>query len=305
MLNQDKILELQQRGLINVKEQDDYLVIKYKNKVFYKGLWNEDPDLVETRGLILDRSFRPVSVPFHKVFNYKENGTTLAGDAKVTAIRKINGFFAAATLDKNGEPLITTTGSTDSPYTKLARQVLDQNVRIKDFLDRHEGHFYTYMFEICDPSDPHIIPEQKGAYLIGAREKTLRKKSYLTERTLDQVSADCALHRPEWIQCSFAELLDDIQFCRHEGYMVRGPSGVHRLKIKSPYYLVTKFMGRGKEKLRKILKDPKAAREAIDEEFYAIVDHIHNNYGIDEFIDEYTEQERVKIVREFFVREIL
>jgi hypothetical protein len=64
--------------------------------------------------------------------------------------KKCNGFMAALSGS-----LVTTTGSFDSDFTRMASEYVS-DVGIKE----------TLLFEICHPNDPHIIPEKAGAYLI-------------------------------------------------------------------------------------------------------------------------------------------
>ena len=87
--------ELIAKGLVKQKRYDNGLsVFKYTREVFYKALWNEDPLLLEARGMVLDDDGNKVIWPFTKVFNHHENGTELDLDTVVVAPRKVNGFMA-------------------------------------------------------------------------------------------------------------------------------------------------------------------------------------------------------------------
>ncbi len=47
----------------------------------------------------------------------------------------------------------------------------------------------TFLFEICDPSDPHIVAEDAGAYLIGVRIQNPDGTSFmLPEGALDGIA---------------------------------------------------------------------------------------------------------------------
>jgi hypothetical protein len=73
---------------------------------------------------------------------------------------------------------------------------------------------------------------------------------------------------------------------------------VTELKMKSPYYLTTKFLSRMREdKLEKLLSTPNELKKLIDEEFYDIVDFINLNKESFFIMDG---QEKVKFVRGYF-----
>ena len=134
-------------------------VLKYKRKVFFDNLWT--PELELCRGLVIDKDFNVVVHPFRKIFNYMENGTAFDRDAEVVYTRKVNGFLGCVTNTEKYGTLYSTTGTLDSDYAKMIEKHLKGQVE-------HLPTGITYCFEICDESDPHIIQEDVGAYLIGA-----------------------------------------------------------------------------------------------------------------------------------------
>lgn len=266
-------------------------VLKYKNKVFYKNLWT--PELLECRGTVVDEDYNIISRPFTKILNYGENNTRIDRDEPVLAVRKTNGFMGAATIYK-GELLVSTTGSIDSDYAKLARK----------WIEPKSGGFLagnTYLFEIVDRSDPHIIEEEEGVYLIGMRQNDWSDYQ-AGEPLLDFLADMWDFKRPEWgYYKTFQEVKDEVKTCKHEGFMVYGLSGTV-LKLKSSYYLTTKFFARMKdEKLLKVIDNPELLKQRIDEEYYSVVDYLYKN--IDTFLD-MNEQQRVKFIREYFDRSL-
>jgi hypothetical protein len=79
---------------------------------------------------------------------------------------------------------------------------------------------------------------------------------------------------------------------KHEGFVIYGAAGV-ATKIKSPYYLIKKFVARNPRTDKLMRADIK---QSIDEEYYPLIDAIQAN------IEEYTaldEQQRLEWVREF------
>jgi hypothetical protein len=81
--------------------------------------------------------------------------------------------------------------------------------------------------------------------------------------------------------------------CRHEGYVFYTADGVSA-KIKSPYYLTSKWVARN-PRTDKLVDLNKDIKHQLDEEYYPLVDAIRAN------IAEYTvmdEQARLAWVRE-------
>ena len=67
--------------------------------------------------------------------------------------------------DFDGKTLLSTTGSLDSDFAKM---VAAHCVKYENIFHDYPNH--TFLFEICDPSDLHIIRENFGKTLIGAVE---------------------------------------------------------------------------------------------------------------------------------------
>ena len=84
----------------------------------------------------------------------------------------------------NGKPIYSTTGSLDSDFAKLAKDVIEDQLTISDTTFFKKG--YTFIFEICHPDDPHIVSEDIGAYLIGIQYHKTGKM--LSEQCLDDYS---------------------------------------------------------------------------------------------------------------------
>lgn len=284
--------------LISVKKQaPNTTVLKYKNKVFYKNWWT--PELCELRGTVVDDNFDIVQRPFTKIFNLHESKCPkIHRDEPVMGVEKVNGFMAAATI-RDDKLFISTTGSISSDFSDLARKHIEKlNWKVM-------SPSSTYIFEICDPTDPHVVPEEAGAYLLGTRLKRWEnaKQHNLSESILDMVAEQMGAFRPKYRRYdTFQALLDEVRQVRHEGFVVWNDEG-KELKIKSPYYLAVKFLGRKTEKrINELLNDPQAARQILDEEYYIVIDYLAENK--DKFIG-MTEQERFAFLREFFDNEII
>ncbi len=228
---------------IRVKEEAEGYVVKYSNKAFYDSAWNEYPQLLQARGHIFDKKTGDIIVrPFDKVFNYRqeEAGAEVHPDDMVVAVEKINGFLGVATVLPTGVVIYSTTGTTSSDYAKLVR---------KHVSGKMEGWFMesvhkTFLFEICDPSDPHIIPEEEGAYLIGVRDVDTGH-SY-TEDILDLQAIAMGFKRPYWEFTTMEEVVSQAEDCQIEGYMVKtlDENEDYVCKLKSPYYSFIKTLAR-------------------------------------------------------------
>lgn len=273
--------------LVVTRESTRYpglFVVKYHRRVFYKGLWT--PELCELRGLVVDQDWNVVARPFTKVFNYGEQGTgdDWGEDTIVEAVVKVNGFMAAATLTEEHGLLISTTGSLDSDFVDIAAK------HIKD-LDFHPG--YTYLFEICDESDPHIIEEEPGPYLIGMRDLEVMG-AMVNEHELDTVAHRMGVKRPLHYSTRFGTVLESLKACHHEGYMVYSKKGA--LKLKSPYYLVNKLLARIRDTKLEAWMRSGEIKKIVDEEFYPLINYIQENQDYFVSLDE---QQRLEFMKEF------
>lgn len=280
--------EVKYTDYVQIKEQNGLFVHKYKRKVFYDNLWNMHPDLINARGLITDANGTIVQYPFTKIFNYRENNTEIDKNNLVLSVDKINGFMAAVTW-YDGKPLVSTTGSLNSNFVDMAKEMLPLD---KMEADLQQYGAYTFCFEIVHPNDPHIISEEVGAYLIGCRCKLLNSLQWKQE-DLDDLANEWGVYRPNYEYKTFGKILDKLKTYKREGFVVYDTVSDTVLKLKSPYYLISKFIARTK-KLNLIFD--KGYKQHFDEEFYNLVEMIQNEYTVERFL-ELTEQERLDIVR--------
>ena len=281
--------------LVKMTESKDHpgiFVLKYTRRVFYDNLWSEE--LEYCRGTIVDADFNLVSFPFQKIYNYQieDRAPKFSElDTKVTAHRKVNGFMVACTLH-NGELLVSTTGSTDSPYVAMARELIDE-AKYLDLCSRWAG--YTFMFECVHKNDPHIVPEKEGMYILGYRENQWHSPVEHDPFMLMEMGRALGCFVPESILTNIAQLQVLAKECRHEGYVAYTDDGIS-FKIKSPYYLTNKWVARN-PRTDKLVDLNKDIKHNIDEEYHNLIDAIRLN------IVEYTamtEQERLAWVRNYF-----
>jgi len=268
-------------------------VLKYKDRVFYDNLWNEF--LEEMRGTVVDKDFNPVVMPFRKIYNRGENGKDFDRDEQVTAVRKINGFMAACTyVPSLGHCVVSTTGSLDSDYVRMAEENIPQS--FYDFWKEP----VTFLFEIVDERDPHVIPEKLGVYFIGYRHvewNGFEYKDSAYQKNLDIFAEDLSgIIRPEWFTMRWSDLIKLTQDVKHEGFVAHNVNN-NSLKLKSPYYKTTKLFGRmSPNKLSQKLKDVRGLKQQLPEEYYNLVDHLKENQ---QHFLELGEQEKFQYIRNY------
>ena len=284
-------------GLVNMKPAGDGIfVLKYKKKVFYDNLWNEY--IAECRGTIVDEDFNLVSYPFTKIYNYgiEKEAPKLNKEEMVTAFRKVNGFMVACTW-YNGDVLVSTTGSTDSDYVGYAKEMMLTHAPWADWqmaFGTDDMLGLTVMFECVHPSDPHIVPEKAGMYVLGYRENTWRSQVGHDPFMLQELGRMFNCFVPESVTTNMERLEQMAKECKHEGYVFYTADGVSA-KIKSPYYLTSKWVARN-PRTDKLVDLNKDIKHNLDEEYYPLVDAIRAN------IVEYTamdEQARLAWVRNY------
>lgn len=289
--NVDDLIE---KGLVRKKTYTDgkykgLSVLKYTKSVFWNNLWHIDDRLLECRGIVVDEDDNVIVRPFKKVFNLGENGVGVPDNENVTLVRKVNGFLGCATKTDKYGLIISTTGTLDSKYVALAEEWISKgklDLMIKG---------YTYMFEICDSSDPHIVDEEEGAYLIGIRSTS---GVLCGELTNDIVAYNLGYKRPEVIRG--VTIKDTHRVC-HEGFMVLDERGFDPIcKVKSPHYLSKKaFLRMGRKRIDLAWDNPTEFKKQIDEEFYDFHEFLLKEYTNGTY-NSLTEDERRKLIEEFF-----
>lgn len=295
-MNKEELQEyVQTSNLVSMKPAGAGIyVLKYKKKVFYDDLWNDY--LEECRGTIVDEDFNVVSRPFTKIYNYgiEAKAPVISDDTKVTAFRKVNGFMVAMTW-YNGDVLISTTGSTDSEFVNMAKEMMLKHMPWADWqmaLGNTECLGMTFMFECCHPSDRHIVPEEEGMYILGYRESNWESKVGHDPFFLKELAEMFKCHCPESTTTNMVRLKEMAKECQHEGYVFYTDDG-QSAKIKSPYYLTSKWVARN-PRTDKLVNLQNDIKKNLDEEYYPLVDAIREN------IVEYTamdEQTRLAWVR--------
>jgi len=282
--------------LVSMKPAGDGIfVLKYRKKVFYDNLWDEY--LEHCRGSVIDADFNLVSYPFQKIYNYgieKEAPVFSELDTIVTAFRKVNGFMVAVSYHA-GDVLVSTTGSTSGDFVDMAKEMMLKHMPWADWqmaLMADDCRDMTFMFECVHPNDPHIVVEKPGMYILGYREKTWRSEVGHHPAVLEQLGEMFNCYVPECEHLTVRALKNLTKTVKHEGFVAYSEEGV-AFKIKSPHYLVNKWMARNPRTDKLMSKEFK---EQIDEEYYPLLSAIQENI---EAYTAKTEQERLAWIREF------
>lgn len=282
---------------------DGFKIYKYAKKVHFKRLWKTNPVFEKARGLVLDIAGNIVVHPFDKIYNYGEydTGLTVEKDRSVHVVEKLNGFLGCISKHPfKNELLLSTTGSLTSPFIQYIRDFITPDLE-SNLLNYFKSNKQTLMFEVIHPEDKHIIeysPEQHGLWLIGARGLNFNDKPE-NEITLDKIANKIGLKRGFWYEAKFGDVLEKLQNSELEGFMIRDASSNDTLmKIKTNYYLVTKFIGRLGPKMTELMfsKPEKFKQDHVDEEFYPMVDYIVKDKS-KEIFESMDPKERVEYVR--------
>lgn len=282
-------------------------VLKYKREVFYQNRF--DNALLEMRGLVMDDFGNIIVRPFKKVFNYSERiakgslyPLSLRDEDWVDAVVKVNGFLGVCTYvalppkhpshdaDFNQQIIYSTTGSLDSDFARMTEAHCQPYAPLFRAYPNH-----TFLFEINDECDIHIIREPFGATLIGVVEVATGRQ--WLESELDAITkrfAHLNLKRPKVLRgIRFSELKALLQTVEHEGFMVFDHHSQAMLcKLKSPYYLISKLLGRSTANNL----SRKLDKRHLDEEFYPLIDHIRAHQSA---FNALNERDKIEFIQNF------
>lgn len=225
------------------------MCLKYTKKAYYDNMFADYPMLNQARGHVFDAMTGEILV---RPFDRLEHSTT--EDGPYTIVEKINGFLGHATITKDGTWLIGTTGT----ITGISGEGAASNDYVEMFRDKltpaivrtieESGGGFTYLFEVVDVNDPHIVIETPGLYLIGARQ--VSTGFVIDELALDEVAKRMRIRRPRWHSgITKEELSFRIASSLLEGYVVRSdkPLWEPLFKAKTNWYTAAKILARGKE----------------------------------------------------------
>lgn len=252
---------------------------KYAKKVMFENLWNAHPALMECRGITFDNEGNLIALPFRKSFNYKENGwwEDVPLNANVYMHKKYNGFMACVSRH-NWQGLISTTGSTKSEFTNIARE----NLKEEESYGALNG---SYLYEIVDQFDPHIVNEKVGSYYLGLR-----------------VHNDGSFHANGFdFLTTLEEAIQIAEKDRGEGFMLYLVNDDYQLspcKLKTPYYVGKKrLMRMGSKEVQAMYKGQNPPR--LGKDWAEIVPIIRSKVPVETWL-EFNDQTRRAVLEHYW-----
>ena len=304
-------------------------IYKYHKRVFYDHLWGtftpkENDFLQLARWIVLDPLGNIISFPFEKVFNYWETTKDWKGwinhnkipEGEYEFVDKINWFLWVISPDpyNTNELLIHTQGSLSShDFNRYITDLLskDQKENILDFFKRKGKH--TLTFEVIHKEDPHIVKyneEDYALYLIWCRNiqwPDWKAMNLLSEIELDWLATELWFKRMWHKIDSLSNILWVCKTATNiEWFMVRDiQTWKHLVKMKTAYYLITKFLSRMNDWNYRYLytnKDKFIQEKQIEEEFFPIVDYIYENQ---EKFKLYSKEEKLKAIQDYIQNEMI
>ena len=268
------------KKLVKRLDEGSLTLYKYSSKAFFTpSAWDEHPELKLARGVVVGLDGNPVSQPFPRTFNYLERDITLPHETEIIAVEKLNGFLVSTFLHPYDphQVVVTCSGSFQGEYVEYAKSLLYKDGlygRVLAWLQAQRNT--TLLWEAIHPEDPHIIqygPEDYGLHLIGGG---VLGSGFVSEEELDAIAITLQTPRPTWFLCTFGDAISKSHHVEHEGFMIRLISdGTFALKLKSPYYLRTKFLARLTPKKSKFMyAQPERFKQELDEAFWPLVDAV-------------------------------
>ena len=222
-----------------IYDDDDFIMLKYSQ--YDSDFTNE---LVrECRGIIIDKDYNAVCVPFSKFANYGESYADEIDWTTATVEEKIDGSLIKVWCYKN-KWNISTNGTIFAKKALLGSQHdIETDARFGNYeelfikaaeiagLDIESlNPQFTYMFELCSPYSRIVVPHTEiKIYHIGTRNNFL----------YNELEIDIGVEKPKTYSCNnltdLIEMASKLKYCE-EGYVVKDKN-YKRIKVKSPSYV--------------------------------------------------------------------
>lgn len=283
-------------GLVTMKVQEvagfPYTMFTDKRRVTFSELGYSNNTIRESRGIVFDDKQNVVQIPPKKVFGPELENIDL--NRMVIVNRKINGFMLAITR-YNGTLFFSTNGSLTSHLVDIGKQSFFDNVANAEVVSWD----YSYIFEVCDPSQQNVISEPHAIQLVAVRCK--HTGNLLPPATVQWIAEEMWTHSPVYDVKPYGSVLEDLRSCMHEGYMVSDVNTYeHLVNLKSPYYL-TKMahMSLCNGHIDGMFRNPESFMRRIDPDLYGVVQWIVANFSA-HFWSLMNDLGRKSIISEYF-----
>ena len=223
----------------------------------------------DCRGIIVDveDSFKVISYPFRKFFNYGEKYASDVDWGTATVQQKVDGsIIKVAYWERKSKWIVSTNGcinafdvdansisdsftdSSSMKFGKLFMEAFNKNHYSFDKLNKN----HTYMFELVSPYTQVVVKyPETDIYHIGTRDN----------RTFKEVDVDVGIKKPRVyplhsleavMEASKALNHNDDNSVEDEGFVVVDNKW-RRLKIKSPLYLSAHYLKGNRLSFRRCL----------------------------------------------------
>lgn len=233
------------------KDKGDYWVLNY-HKIADKNEYN-----MLTRGLVVHKTGKLVSIPFFRFLNFGESKAAKIDFNNSEVVEKLDGSMVGVCFPS---------GDVNQPVwhfrNLLSESKQDREFVIKGFVHNEEALLlnevkvyldqinfpkewtdYTLIFEFisrCNAVITRYTPEQYGLYLIGARH--IPSLNEMTEDELDTLAKNLKIRRPRrWNANSYEEIMAEMNKLPkekvYEGFIIRDRVTGERNKIKNEDYV--------------------------------------------------------------------
>jgi len=222
-----------------IEDDEDFIMLKYSQ--YDSDFTNEI--VRECRGIIFDKNYNAVCVPFSKFANYGESYADEIDWDSARVEEKIDGSLIKI-WNYRGKWIISTNGTIFATKANIGSRYDERtNVRFSNFEELFKTAVdisrldinslnpqYTYMFELCSPYSRIVVPHDEiKIYHIGTRDNI----------TLKELEVDIGVEKPKTYACNnIADLIkmaSKLKYCE-EGYIVKDKN-YSRIKVKSPSYV--------------------------------------------------------------------
>lgn len=280
--NWEEILT-QEPYYIKIKRDGEYILLSYSqlNSDF------TNPIVRECRGSIfkiVDGQFKCVCMPFYKFANYGESYADTINWHEATVTEKIDGSLIKVWYDKGWH--VSTNGTIDAYKATIDAY---PNLTFGDVFDHALGdkkeeflgclnRTFTHMFELVSPMNRVVISYyETQLYYIAARDMQNFQEAVIDKTSKEILKNNFGILSPTMFNVStLSNCLDLVQtFDKNQEGIVVSDNQFHRIKIKSPEYLIAAHAANngvmGLSTALDLIR-----REAVDD-FKAYCD-IHNKY---------------------------
>lgn len=214
----------------------DLFIYDYTSKCTYEGFWN---DITMTcRGLVLDSSYKIISRPFKKFFNYEELpklNLKVPEKESFRVLTKYDGSFIQVFIYE-GSLIVTTRGSFISEQAKWAEEWLLKNFPKESWYYFKED--FTYCFEVIYKENRIVVDYKdfEGLILLGIIDKETSEE--LPYKELVKYSIEFGFILAEshpFKDLSELFLAKDSLGTNEEGFVVTYENGF-KFKLKGEHY---------------------------------------------------------------------